>query len=332
MVNGSATKVQWAFETVYACINELDGSYELPIMTNQVEIESEAFKWVPDKKSSGLITGGKTDSALRTMGVKAEGSLSTLAKYDEVGNWLYAASGVEDNIITPSGATLAREHTFTSVDSDSFLPSLVFTVGESVTAQAYVGNIIDSITLEGSSGDQLSVDMSFVGYNEIPGTINPSAVKSTAKSFRFSDAIVKIGLSTIEATNAKFELKNNHEQIQTSVTGLYMNRPTVGKREVSVSIEGLYDTVMETIRQSYWKTDDAISVTLNYVSDELIEEGYPYSLSITIPYAQISETAKPNTSGGETLKQNVTLKALENGTDELYTIKLINTRNTKYNA
>jgi hypothetical protein len=101
-------------------------------------------------------------------------------------------------------------------------------------------------------------------------------------------------------------------------------------REIKIDLEILYSAESDGIRNDFFKTDDECSVDIIFTSEEEIEEDLPYSLKFIVPNCQILECSPPNVSGAETMKQSMSLKAIEVGTDELITAELVNKQSSKY--
>lgn len=321
MVNGNNGRVQFAVEATYGTA---------PTMSKQIKIASEAFKWVPDKKDEGLLTGGKSTGKVYTMSKKAEGAISTNVRPDEAGYWLGAALGVEGAI---TGTTPAYTHTFTSAEYDDSLPSMAFVVDRMVDVYAYTGCKINTLSFSAQPGDYLKVDATFVGKDEVDGTA-ATLTPSPLKPLRFSHAAVTLASSTYaDVTSIKFDYNNNLDvSLQTTSTGMYFVEPEAGAREIKIDLEALYSAASDAIRSTYFKTDDSVALEIKFTSDEEIDTGVFYELTITIPHCQITEAGPANIGGADTLKQSVSLKAIEEGGDELITVKLINGMATKYFA
>lgn len=326
MVNGNSVIVQFAKESVYGTA---------PTMTNQIQIASQAFKYIPEKKDEGLLTGGKTTGRVQTTSKKAEGSISTNLRPDDAGWWLGGALGVED--ATPDlvvGSTGAYKHTFTAMGNaeSDYLPSLSILVDRIVKEYTYTGIVFNTLSFSAQPGDFLKVDMGFVGKDEIDGTAATGLTLSPLKTFTFAQASVKIGGTTVaDVTNIKFDLNNNLDHSkQTTSTGLYFKQPKHGAREIKADLEVIYSTDSDTLYSTYFKGDDDVSLEIKFTSSEEIEAGFPYSLTITIPHCQVRESSSPETSGADTLMQSLSLKAIEEGSDELITVELVNGRTTKY--
>jgi hypothetical protein len=323
MANGNQIVCQFGVESTYGT---------LPTMTKQIRIASEGFKYTPEKKDEGLLTGGKSTGKVYTMSIKSEGAITTNVRPDEVGYWLGGTFGVEGVPTLVVGSTGAYKHTFTSSGANDGTPSLSFVVDRIVKAYAYTGQKVQSLSFSAQPGDYLKVDVSLVGKDEVTGTVVGGLTVSPLKPFRFSNASVKMnGTVVADVTSIKFEYNNNLDAaLQTTSTGLYFKEPEVGARDIKTTLEVIYSTESDDLRTDHFKTDDSLSVEINFTSDELIEAGYPYAMKILIPHNQITDATAANASGAEKLKQSITLKAIEESTDELITAELINGLQTKY--
>ncbi len=323
MANGNNVIVQLALESTYGT---------LPTMTKQIRVSSEGFKYSPEKKDEGLLTGGKSTGRVYTMSKKVEGSISTNVRPDEVGYWLGSAFGVEADPELVVGSTSAYKHIFTSIGSTDSLKSLAFLVDRIVNAYAYIGLKVNTLSFSAQPGDYLKVDVSLIGKDEVSGTTQTGLVVSPLKPLRFADASVKIGGITVaDVTSIKFDYNNNLDAtLQTTSTGLYFKEPQVGARDIKVDLEVVYSSDSDAIKNNYFKTDDDISLEINFSSDEEIEDGFTYSLKISIPHCQVTDASSANASGSDTLKQSISLKAIEENGDELITAELINGLSTKY--
>ncbi len=323
MANGNNVIAQLAIESIYGVA---------PTMVKQVRIASEGFKWTPEKKDEGLLTGGKSTGRVYTMSVKSEGSLSTNVRPDEAGYWIGTALGIEALPTLVVGSTGAYKHSFTAAGASEPTPSLSVVIDRIVAAYAYIGLKVNTLAFSAQPGDYLKLDLNLIGKDETTGTVQTGLTVSPLKPFRFSNASVKIGGVTVaDVTSIKFDYNNNLDSsLQTTSTGLYFKEPQVGARDIKVDLEVVYSSASDAIRSSYFKTDDDVAVEINFVSDEEIEAGYPYSMKISIPHSQITDAAPANAGGADTLKQSISLKAIEEGIDQLITIDLINGLQTQY--
>jgi hypothetical protein len=104
MINGNSLILQFGKEPAYATLANPE---------RQIKVASESFKATYNKKDEGLLTGGKGASKKELMSLKSEGSISTLARPDDVGMFLSAGLGVEADVEELGGS--AFKHTFTAI-------------------------------------------------------------------------------------------------------------------------------------------------------------------------------------------------------------------------
>lgn len=293
-------------------------------LTKQIRVSSESLKPVYNKVDEGLLTGGRGASRKEIMSCKVEGDISTLARPDDLGMFLNALLGVE--VVTGSD-TEGYTHTYTALGTgeDDELPSLTAVLDRKAGVFSYTGLKLNSMSFSAAPEDYLKLDMSYVGYKEDTGTLTAGLSPSTLKSFKFRHGKVKLaGAEIADITNIKFDYNNNlNADVQTTSTGLYFKEPEPGVRELSTELEMLYSSGTEAYRNSYYKTDADVSIELNFVSDEDVVSGVPYSLTITIPHNQCAD-ATANMTGADNTKQTMSFNAWDNGSDELITAVLIN--------
>jgi hypothetical protein len=323
MANGNSGKLQVGFETSY-------GVADIPEI--QVRFSSEGFKYSPEKKEEGLLTGGIGSGKKFTTGVRAEGSLSTNVRPDEVGYWLSLALGEEDTPELVDGSTDVWKHIFIPVGNglaDS-LPAATVIVDRIVETFAYIGMKVSDFSFTAAPGDILKIDVNMNGKNEETGSLDPVLIPSALQPFRFYQGAVKVAGTTIaDVTNIKFDYNNNLEaDLQTTSTGLYYKEPEPGMRAVSMAIDVLYTVSTEALK-SYLKDDSDLSVEITFTSSEEVETGFPYSLKILVPHAQLNGS-DANISGADRLQQSLTLDAIEVQPDEYLVVELVNDHNTVY--
>ena len=152
------------------------------------------------------------------------------------------------------------------------------------------------------------------------------------KSFKFRHGKVKLaGTEVADITNINFTYNNNLDaETQTTSTGLYFKEPEPGKREITTELEMLYTAGTEAYRASYYKTDAQVGIELEFISDETFgESDTPYSLKIIIPCNQCTD-ASANMTGADSTKQTMNFEAVDNLTDELITVELVNDKSVAY--
>lgn len=323
MINGNSLVVQFGKETSY-------GTVATP--QRQIKLANESFKASYNRKDEGLLTGGKAGSKKEIMSLKSEGSVSTLARPDDVGMFLSAGLGVEAEVEELGGS--AFKHTFTAIgteETDS-LPSLTAFVDRKVDVFSYNGLKIDSLSFSCSPEDYLKLDISFVGKQEgYKATIDDGLHTSPLKAFKFKNGKVKIGDTVIaDITSIKLDYQNALDSsIYTTGSGLYCIEPQAGTRAIKTDVEMLYTKESEGLRRKYYNADADVALELTFTSDDEVEDGVPYSLKFIIPCNQCPD-ATANFGSAETIKQTMSFEAVENGTDELITVELVNGFENKY--
>lgn len=323
MINGNSLVLQFGKERNYA---------EIADPERQIKVASEGFKATYNRKDEGLLTGNKAGSRKEIMSLKTEGSISTLARPDDIGMFLSAGLGVETDVEELSSKVY--KHTFTSIgneETDS-LPSLTAFVDRKVDVFTYSGLKIDNLSFSCSPEDFMKVDLTFVGKQEgYKGVLNKDILTSPLKAFKFRNGKVKIGDEVIaDITSIKLDYQNAIDSsVFTTGSGFYCLEPQAGTRAIKTDVEMLYTKGSEELRRSYYNADTDVALELTFTSDEEIEVGVPYSLKFTIPCNQCAD-ASANFGSAETIKQSMSFEAVENGKDELITVELINGYGNKY--
>ena len=111
---------------------------------------------------------------------------------------------------------------------------------------------------------------------------------------------------------------------QTTSTGLYFKEPEAGTREATAEIEVIYSPETEEIREQYFKEDGTFKLVIEFTDNE------KNILTFTIPNAEIA-TMDPATANGEgTMKQTISLSAVEYGSDDYVKVELTNDYQNQY--
>jgi hypothetical protein len=317
MISGNSAILQMALEATYGTVPTA--------MTDKINFSSADFKPTITKKDDGLLTGGKIGSQQETMSVKASGSLSTLAKPETIGLLLKGALGVE--VVGEQDATTKKyTHTFTPLGNgeNDFLPSYTFVLDRKAAIKSYTGMTFDSLALSAASEDYLKADVTLIGQDEGDGALTSGLVAETAKALKFRQGKAYIGTAEIaDCTSIKFNYKNNVSSLQTTSTGTHYTQPQPATREITAEIELVYSTAAETLRKTWYKTDDLLSLKIVFTDDN------NNILTLAIPCAQITAYDPPAVSGKDTMKQSFTTTAVSSASEPV-TVTLINDRATAY--
>ena len=316
MLTANSSTLQLGTETAY-------GTAVVP--TIKVTYSSCDLKPIINKKEEGLLTGGLTGGKVETMSKKVEGTISTLAKPNTVGYFLKNCFGVQADPVKDDTKSKYL-HTFTPIGNleSDYLPSVTGIFDRGTGAKAYTGLTFDSVSFSAQPEDYLTLEAKVIGKDEISGTAVSTLVAESNKALKFRQGKAFIGATEIaDVTSIKFEYKNNLSSLQTTSTGLYFTQPKPGQRELTSDIELVYGSNSETLRNSYWLTDDVFSLKLEFADES------SNSLTLTIPAVQATAFDEPTMSGTDTLKQSFTVKAVDS-TSKLVTAELLNDTATAY--
>jgi hypothetical protein len=320
MIGGNSVTMQVGKETTYATAGT---------MQRQIKFSSEGFQPAYNKVQEPVMTGGKGGSRFETMGIHVEGAASVLARPDDVGLYLKYALGLE----TKAADGTAVKHTFTALGNglNDSLPSLTFQVDRKTSVFKYTGCKINSLSFSAAPEDYLTVDLEIVGKDEVSGGTMAALTPSALKSFKFNQGKVYLaGSEVADITNIGFSYNNNLEStVQTTSTGKYYKEPQPNTREISIDLEMLYSPQAETWRQTWFKTDDILSVKLVFTSDEMAAANKPYSLTIEVPACQVTECSNA-VSGAEGIRQSATLVGIDNPGGDLIKAELVNLLDSLY--
>jgi hypothetical protein len=283
----------------------------------QIRFSSVSMDYVPSKNQENVLTGNIGKPRFDTMGVKAEGSISTLARPDDLGFFLYMLLGKQELINTD---------VFKFTPAKDLLPSFTLKLDKGAGVYTYPGCILNSMAFSAQPGDYLSVELDVKGCDETyaSGALTPVA-PSAQRAFKFHQGKVYYGSTELsDVTSIKLSYINNVEHtIQTTSTGLHYKRPTPNTREINTDLECLYSAASETFRQSYFKGDAVFSLKLEFLTDEGAS-GDLHKLTVEVPNVQVSSCSVP-VSGDGAVKQSLSASAIDlGGTASLVTFLLDN--------
>lgn len=333
IISGKGTRVQIGHETVW-------GTAAAP--TVAIAHLTEGIVPAYEKTEEASLVGGKVAQSLDTMKVSVSGDITLNAKPDGIGDLLYLGLGKEES--APVGDTLnGYLHTMTLVDAgkDADMPSMTVAVDRHVAKRNYTGMKVGSMGLSAQAGDRLTMNLSVVGRAELledDGSFEDLAVLTlpTKKAFRFADGKLKLNGSDTDyckVTSIDVNVSNNFDDgPQTLCSGLHGSEMQPQQREVTVSLEALYNDTFEALRKSHYVGDVATDLELTFTSFDDIPgatAGVKYELVITIPEFMISDM-NPTVGGPDRLTLSIAGTALDNGTDEPLTISLLDDLATKY--
>lgn len=316
--------------------------------THALDFTSESLKFVPNYIEEDALVGKVTTGRMDISGVKVEGDFSMIVKPDNIGLLLKATFGVEgssdgDTVSAKAGGDTttgdtAFDHIFHPVagGSSGDLPWLQLVVDRKVNTIGYNGCKIDTMELAADAQDYVRATFSVIGYTEDTGdTIDSSLSLSTLSAFQFKHGAVTAGTDGAESTYAqvtsfRLNYSNNLENdLYVMESGDYMIEIQPQQREITATLEVLYNSSTDSTRTTYFKTGTALSVVITFTHPTLIDAALYYMLILDMPQCYIT-AADPVVSGPERITQTLTIKATETATLNAITATLTNGDTSAY--
>jgi hypothetical protein len=283
----------------------------------QVRFSSVSMDYVPSKNQENVLTGNIGKARYDTMGIKAEGSIATLARPDDLGFFLYMLLGNQE---------LTDTDVFKFTPAKELLPSFTLKLDKGAGIYTYPGCILNSMSFSSQPEDYLNIDLDIKGYDETYASgVLAAIAPSTQRAFKFNQGKVYYGsIELADVTSIKLSYNNNVENtIQTTGTGIHYKRPTPNTREINTDLECLYSSDSENFRQTYFKGDAIFSLKLEFQTDEGTS-GDLHVLTIEIPNMQVVSCSVP-VNNDKAIKQSLSATAIDlGGSDSLITFLLDN--------
>jgi hypothetical protein len=293
----------------------------------QIRFSSFSMDYIPNKKQENVLTGSIGQSRFDTMSVKAEGNIATLARPDDLGFFLYMLLGNQE---------LVDDDVFKFTPHKNTLSSFTIKIDKGAGLYTYPGSILNSLSFKCEPEDYLNLDLEIKSYDEFftTGSLTPIQ-PSTQRAFKFHQGKVYIGnslgsLTELADINSIGLTYNNSVEntIQTTSTNLHYKKPVPNTRICTVDLGCLYSQESEAFRQSYFKTDTIFSIKLDFQTDEG-NTGDLHKLTIEIPNVQTTSCSVP-VSDGNSIKQTMSMTAIDLGSGDLITCYLDNSLSTLY--
>ncbi|RKZ08510.1 hypothetical protein DRQ25_08935 [Candidatus Fermentibacteria bacterium] len=305
-----------------------------------LEFTSENFKHVPSMIESGALVGAVTTHGITSGNIKTEGDFTIEVNPDNIGLLLGLTLGVEAAPAEVPTDTDVYDHAFTACSGSTALPFFTALVDRKADVFTYTSNKIDSMVLESTPDGYLMGTFTTKGQKEEIGDSLEVLTYSTKRPFVFKDLTIGYGAgattpsySTLsQATSFTFTYNNALEDDLFTADGTaYQQEIDRQKREMTADVEVLYDATTNTLREDYYKVGDPIALKAEFVSTDVIETGYYYTLTIEMVQAYVT-VADPVIGGPDRLRQTITVKAIDNAVDEPITITLRDAQATAYLA
>ena len=300
--------------------------------TFNITHKSESLSYIADKKEEESLVGGRASRGVQTLGAKVEGDISFAAKPDEIGALVAWTTGHELSTAMVD-SSVAYKHTFEPMqDASDSAPKVSIQIDRKIGVYEYTSCKVDSFKLSGAPNGFVEGSITLRGYDEATGSLEAGVTKSSLKAFKFTDADISIDGADFGdyVQSFDFEYSNSLESdLYVLSSGARMGEIEFGKLAVSGSLEMLVDSATALMHENKFKTDTNVNLVITLISAEEIEAGYPYSITIKIPVAQIMDS-KFNLSGADRIKHTMNFTGLEDNTNKAVTIEVIDAKETAY--
>jgi hypothetical protein len=302
MITGNSTILQVAKDSY-------NGDIPIPATSGfkQIKFSSFSLDFTPQKNQESVLTGNIGQSRFDTLGVKAEGSISTLARPDDLGFFLYHLLGNQE---------LTDGDVFKFTPHRNSLPSFTIKIDKGAGVYTYPGSIINSMSFKCEPEDYLNIDLDIKSWDEQFQVGNLTPIQpSTQRAFKFHQGKVYAnGVELADINSIGLTHNNSVENtIQTTSTGLHYKRPSPNTRIITCDLGCLYSAESEAFRQQYFKSDTIFNLKLDFQTDEGQADDL-HRLTIEIPSVQISSCSVP-ISDGNSIKQSMSMTAIDQGGD-----------------
>lgn len=277
-------------------------------------------------ESEGLRAGNRVLRSDRyAVGQKAvEGSVTMDVTAENIG--LLFQHGLGSN---STANTSGSVYTHTATLADPYSLGLTLEVGRpgndgTVRAFTYNGCKISEFTLSNSTNELLTAEWSFIGKDETTGSITSASFPASQELLSFVGATITLGGSSFETKDISISVNN----------GLDAERYILGSQTINAPVANAMTEITGEITAEF-KDLTAYNRIINATHAAVVAkwEGtsisgtYKRSVTVNMPVCRF-DGATPNVGGPEIVDQQLTFKALYNGTDEPITVTTVNTDST----
>jgi len=320
--SGEDTKLQIGVETTW-------GTGVAP--TVELDMINEEFGETMIMATEPTLVGKATEGRNDIMGKKVPGGFQIVVKPDNIGLLLAMALGAESAAAAANAGSTVYDHDFSLITgSASTLPHFTAVVNKKAATFGYVSNKISQMGFECGNNDYLKCKCTTIGRAEQADALE-SLTPSVLRAFNFNDLSIEVDDTVInEVLSVTITLNNNLEDDLFVADGSeYMVEIDRQRREVTVSMEVLWNTDINTLRTNHYKAGDPVKLELIFTGDEAVT-GYYYTLSFTLNNAYFMDDPMAKIGGPERLKGTLSFKAAALSTTEPFVVSLRAKQGTKY--
>lgn len=298
--------------------------------THIINFTSEGIKVNAEKADEGNLLASVSPTSRDLMALTVDGNISFILRPEFAGALFKAAFGGTDEVTADSPIAGATKHTIGLVAANGTLPSYTVIVNRKVSVKKYSGVKIDSLQLDAAAGDYVKGQITVKGKDETTGelaTLDPLSLQS----FRCVGATLKLAGETYDVSSSSFNISNALQDApQTYASGLYSGEPVQGVREITIDFEIPYSDSIDTLSESYLKTEASLaSAELTFKSPSMITGSTPYQITIKMNNIAITDVTS-NVGGSGIITSSVSGIALAVGSTAPATVEIIDDTTTAY--
>jgi hypothetical protein len=305
--------------------------YGTPVAyTKQLNILNESVKLSVERKEEETLLASKAAGGQDIVSRRVAGDVSVILKPEEAGLLLAWALGLEaaNPTLEIAGSYI---HTLTAQTALGALPSMTMVIDRKAAVKQYAGCKVNSFKLDAKSGDYLRATVSIKGLDEATGTVNGALIPASKKAFKFVGGTLTVdAVSFANIVGVNLSIDNKLIDVESTLTtGLLAPEPTQGTREITISIDALYDAPADTLRESKYKAGALASIVFMFESPDEIVATKKYRIGFSLPNVDINQ-CDVNVSGREVIHMQIQGKALQIGSTEPITVTVYDGLNSKF--
>ena len=268
---------------------ELESTYgDNTTVAVALDLVTESMRENTEPLRSPAIFGSRAHNTYHQGSKGAGGEVVFIAQPDSLPKIIYALLGAE---AAPAqvDSTTAYDHDFTPVAAGGDLPSFNLEVDRHGSVFEYPGCVIDSLTMEWAQGAYLEVTMNLLAKQEIEDQVS-TGLSLSSKSPYIGD-FVSLEVDTVAVTygiGGSIQIQNfiDEEASYRMDGSRYRAEPKAQNFMVSGTLDVEWSSDTDALRDAI---KDNTDVQLEFIctSEEQIESGYYYTMSIDVPVCKL---------------------------------------------
>lgn len=268
-----------------------------------INMTSETINYTINREAEGTLLVSKTEEGREVLSCKVDGSISTILKPSFADFLLEKAMGVKSS----------NSYTLAETGTDLPLSGIVVRRGygsstDKWNIKEYPDITISKLTLTAPAQQYVTTDFDFVGTREVASDntdtnytfngIDATKTSFTDKSYKCTNASLVVNGATdtcfpVESVTVTID-NGISESPVTYCSGLYVDRPTMGQRSVTVDFTIPYGSQAEAFKNAYY------AINGSTVSLKLTLSNGSNTLEVSLPAVGITSYSG-NVSGSDTI-------------------------------